>query len=126
MKAIEIPGSNGRPFEFSETLLKLRQIQFTGKFTGFPNDFVTYGKLNTGLGKISSDLSIKPDSADMVSFSGRLKTSGFNLGQLAGTEKILGLISMNGQVNGVTSSDGTVNAHMEGLISQIQINGYDY
>jgi hypothetical protein len=126
MKAIEIPGRNGRPFEISETLLKLRQIQFTGKFTGFPNDFVTYGKFNTGLGKISSDLSIRPDSANMVSFSGRLKTSGFNLGQLAGTEKTFGLVSMNGQVNGATSTDGTVNARMEGLISLIHINGYDY
>ena len=126
MKAIEIPGRKGKPFEFSETLLKLQQIQFTGKFTGFPNDFVTYGRFNTGLGKISSDLSIRPDTANMVSFSGRLKTSGFNVGQLAGTEKVLGLISMNGQVNGVSLSDGTVNARLEGLISLIQINGYDY
>lgn len=126
MKAIEIPGRNGHPFQFSETLLKLRQIQFTGKFTGFPNDFVTYGRFNTGLGKISSDLSIKPDTANMVSFSGRLKTSGFNLGQLAGIEKTFGLISMNGQVEGVSSSEGTVNARMDGFISLIQINGYDY
>jgi hypothetical protein len=126
MKAIEIPGRNGHPFEFSETLLKLRQIQFTGKFTGFPNDFVTYGRFNTGLGKISSDLSIRPDTANMVSFSGRLKTSGFNLGQLAGTEKTFGLVSMNGQVKGVSSSDGTVNARMDGFISLIQINSYDY
>ncbi len=51
MKTIEIPGRKGKPFEFSETLLKLQQIQFTGKFTGFPNDFVTYGRFNTGLGK---------------------------------------------------------------------------
>jgi hypothetical protein len=126
MKSFEIPGRQGQPIRFSETLLKLKQIQFTGKFTGFPNDFVTYGRFNTGLGKISSDLSIRPDSANQVSFSGKLKTSGFNLGQLAGTEKIFGLISMNGQVNGVSASSGAVSAHMEGMISLIQINGYDY
>lgn len=126
MKTIEIPGRQGKPIEFSETLLKFKQIQFTGKFTGFPNDFVTYGRFNTGLGRISSDLSIRPDSANMVSFSGRLKTSGFNLGQLAGAEKMLGLISMNGQVDGINSADGNINAHLDGLITQIYINGYDY
>jgi hypothetical protein len=126
MKTIEIPGRQGQPFKFSEILLKLKQVQYTGKFTGFANDFVTYGRLNTGLGKISSDLSIRPDSADQVSFSGKLKTSGFDLGQLAGMEKVFGLISMNGQVNGVSSSSGNVSAQMEGMISLIQINGYDY
>jgi hypothetical protein len=126
MKTLEIPGRQGKPIEFSETLLKLEQVQFTGKFTGFPNDFVTYGRFNTGLGKISSDLSIRPDSANQISFNGKLKTLGFNLGQLPGAKKIFGLISMNGQVEGVRSSDNTVNAHMDGMISQIQINGYDY
>ena len=126
MKTLEIPGRRGKPIEFSETLLKLEKIQFTGKFTGFPNDFVTYGRFNTGLGKISSDLSLRPDTANQVSFNGKLKTLGFNIGQLTGAEKILGLISMNGQVEGARSSDKTFDAHMDGLISLIQINGYDY
>lgn len=126
MKTLEIPGRKGKPIEFSETLLKLEQIQFTGKFTGFPNDFVTYGRFNTGLGKISSDLMIRPDSANQISFNGKIKTLGFDLGQIPGAEKIFGLVSMNGEVEGVRSSDSTLDAHMDGMISQIHINGYDY
>jgi len=126
MSSIEIPSKSGETIQFFETMSTLEKLEFTGKFTGFFNDFVTYGRFNTGLGQISSDLSIRPDSSDMIRIRGKLKTIGFNLGRLSGLEETLGLISMNGEVDGVSYPGGTVNANMDGTISLLQLNGYDY
>lgn len=126
MRSIEIPNQAGESIQFFETIATLEKMEFTGKFAGFINDFVTYGRFNTGLGQISSDLSIRPDSAEMVRFKGRLKTVGFNLGRLSGLEETLGLISMNGEVDGVSYPGGAIDASMVGTISLLQFNGYDY
>jgi hypothetical protein len=126
MSSIEIPSRAGETIHFLETMSTLENIEFSGKFTGFYNDFVTYGRFNTGLGQISSDLSIRPDSSDIIRFRGRLKTVGFNLGRLTGVEETLGLISMNGQVDGTSYPGGNIDANMDGTISLLQINGYDY
>ncbi|KPK87185.1 MAG: hypothetical protein AMS27_03225 [Bacteroides sp. SM23_62_1] len=126
MKSIEIPSKTGESIQFFETAATLEKMEFIGKFTGFYNDFVTYGKFNTGLGQLSSDLSIRPDSAEIIRFKGRLKTVGFNIGRLAGLEETLGLINMNGQVDGTSYPGGAVDATMDGTISLLQIYGYDY
>jgi len=126
MSSIEIPGREGETIQFFETMSTLEKMEFSGKFTGFYNDFVTYGRFNTGLGQIASDLSIQPDSSDIIRFRGRLKTVGFNVGRLSGMEETLGLISMNGQVDGTSYPGGKIDAEMDGAISLLQINGYDY
>jgi hypothetical protein len=59
--------------ELPENLSTLGTMRFSGKFTGFLNDFVAYGNLNTALGYLSSDLNFKLDpEVNRSSYSGHL------------------------------------------------------
>ena len=106
---------------------KLGKMSFSGSFSGFFNDFVAYGNLNSELGKISSDILIKPDNNNSLQFKGRLAASDFNLGALLNDSSELGLISLNINVDGFNHlSDENINAEVEGMIQKIEINKYSY
>ncbi|UCG29038.1 MAG: AsmA family protein, partial [Bacteroidales bacterium] len=72
----------GEKLILPESFKRLGIINFSGNFTGFIDDFVTYGKFSSDLGIISTDLSIRPDTAGYLNFRGRLKTFDFEIGEL--------------------------------------------
>ena len=123
---ITFPGKNDVTVKIPERLVQLGRITYTGNFTGFINDFVTYGKFTTDLGRIASDISIKPDSAENIGFRGKLKTDGFDLGKLLNYDEMVGLISMDGLLSGVITPGGEVSANMDGAISALEFNNYNY
>ena len=125
IKKYGIPGMSDT-IEISDNIAKLGKIYYRGKFIGFINDFVSNGKLITDLGQVSTDISIQPEQGDKTSFHGQLKTVGFDLGELAGIPETLGAISMNAKVNGISSPGGQVQAEMDGQISSLFLNDYDY
>jgi len=49
-----------KKIKISDNLKKLGKISYEGNFTGFIDDFVTYGKFICALGKASTDISLKP------------------------------------------------------------------
>ncbi|MDR1673729.1 MAG: translocation/assembly module TamB [Bacteroidales bacterium] len=112
-----------------ETMKRLEEIKFKGNFTGFFDDFVTYGTFTTNLGNISTDLSIKPvmiTAADTsFTFRGEMKTGQFHLGDLLGQPSI-GRITMNGMVEGMASGPENISADIKGMIHSVYLRGYDY
>ncbi len=122
---INLPGGTGHP-EIPERLARLGNIRFNGKFTGFIVDFVTYGEFTTDQGLIYSDLSIKPDTANTIRFKGRLRTRDFDLAGLVDTSGLVNHLSMNAQINGYSGKGGALRAWLNGNISLLQFNGYDY
>jgi hypothetical protein len=94
-------------------------------FTGFIRDFVAFGTFTTDLGILSTDLLFRPDTMNNVSFNGRLTANDFNIGRMIDSESF-GNISLAVNVNGVTTSDGSISALMDGLIQQVGILGYNY
>ena len=103
----------------------LEYLIFRGNFTGFINDFVTYGSLETKLGTLVTDLNMKlPDSA-ISSYSGSIKTNSFHLGTLV-DNKSVGKIIFQGKVNGSGLSASTVNAQLDGNIQLLEFNNYPY
>jgi TamB, inner membrane protein subunit of TAM complex len=100
-------------------------LDFTGLFTGYLKDFVTYGTIRTNLGTVTSDLNLKlPDGLEPI-YSGKLKTDGFQLGRFL-NEKSLGRISMDGTLKGKSFSVKKLFAEVDGEIRQIELNGYNY
>jgi hypothetical protein len=126
IESMQIQGETGDPVRFSENLRDLGTISYRGKYVGFYNDFVTYGSFTTDMGNISSDLSIRPDTADNVHFKGRIRTEGFELGQLADNEELAGKLSMTGNVEGTSYVGGDLSARMDGSVSLLELNGYAY
>lgn len=109
-----------------ENLRKVGKLAYTGNFTGFFDDFVAYGTLETGLGLISTDLLIKPDTAHYASFSGKLATTDFDLGRFMTSKTEIGKISMNVQVDGNMRPGRNIKANVNGLVRYLFLYGYNY
>lgn len=103
---------------------RLESLRFQGSFTGFINDFVAYGKFQTNLGDLSSDLNFKT-SRDVPVYSGSLTTNNFNLGSLLDAKQ-LSTISLSAKVNGEGFNFKTLKANVDADIQQIALYGYSY
>ncbi|HUR10146.1 MAG TPA: translocation/assembly module TamB domain-containing protein [Flavitalea sp.] len=103
----------------------LQYLHFKGNFTGFLQDFVTYGTLETALGTIITDLNMKFPTGVPASYSGTVKTSGFQLGSFIDNSQ-LGKASFEGKVNGSGMRIQTLNAKLDGTIRYLEFNNYPY
>jgi len=113
--------------EVPENLGTLGKVRFKGKFTGFYNDFVAYGNLNTAIGFLSSDINLKFDKdLNRSGYSGNVTASGFDVGKFWSQEKYLGAITFNAKVKGSGFKINKVNASLEGNIADFNVNGYNY
>jgi hypothetical protein len=106
-------------------LPKLGNIKYTGNFTGFVNDFVAYGIISTNLGNITADLNMKLPKGGTPSYSGKLNTAGFQLGEFLNDRK-LGNIALNGTIKGSGFSLSKLNADFKGDINRLYYAGYTY
>jgi hypothetical protein len=107
------------------SLPKLGNIKYTGSFTGFTNDFVAYGVINTNLGNLTADLNMKLPAGGTPAYSGKLSTSGFQLGQFLDNKK-LGIVALNGTIRGTGFSVSKLDTDFKGDISQLYYAGYTY
>ncbi|HPH32397.1 MAG TPA: hypothetical protein PLB49_11120 [Chitinophagaceae bacterium] len=106
-------------------LSKIKYLTFTGSFTGFINDFVTYGTIQTNLGTIRSDLNMKLPAGQDPVYSGSIATDNFRLGEFLGDNNI-GLVSMTGTVKGKGFNEKTRNTLVDGDIRYADYKGYRY
>ncbi|WP_430897990.1 MULTISPECIES: translocation/assembly module TamB domain-containing protein [unclassified Paraflavitalea] len=103
----------------------LQYIRFKGNFSGFINNFVTYGAIETNLGTLVSDLNMKfPAKANTI-YKGTLQTSNFDLGTFIDVPQ-LSSIAFKGKVNGSGIQLKTINAELDGEVSSLSFNSYDY
>jgi hypothetical protein len=103
----------------------LGNIRFKGNFTGFINDFVAYGNINTALGNINADINMKLPAGKVASYSGKISSSGFQLGRLINNSK-LGSIALNGNIKGEGFTTNTLNVNFNGKVQQVAFSGYNY
>lgn len=103
---------------------RVTALSFQGSFTGFVNDFVAYGKFQTNLGNLSSDLNFKT-SGDVPVYSGSLATTKFNLGALL-NEPDISTLSLSAKVNGAGFNFKTLKASVDANIQEINLFGYNY
>ena len=106
-------------------LSSLGTIRFKGNFTGFINDFVAYGNINTALGNLSADLNMKLPKNKVPSYSGKISSPGFQLGTLIKNDQ-LGSIALNGKVKGSGFTVNTLNLDFDGKVQQVAFSGYNY
>jgi len=118
--------SNINDLKIPEVLYKLGNISFNGSFTGFTTDFVTYGKIGTELGNISTDISLRPDGKNTFRIKGLVKGNNVDLGQLTDKTDLLGKLSMETNVDGVATSSRKISGNLTGKIDSVEINKYVY
>ncbi len=106
-------------------LSSLGTIRFRGNFTGFINDFVAYGDINTALGNLTADLNMKLPANKVPSYSGKISSPGFQLGRLIDNSR-LGMIALNGKVKGSGFTVNTLDVDFDGKVQQLYVSGYNY
>ena len=121
---LEIPGM-GR-IDPGDELRHLGAISFSGNFTGFTRDFVTYGTLNTELGSLSTDILFRPDTSDTFYFKGSLLAQDIKMGEVLRREDILGSLSASLEVEGTSKSFENFRADVEATLMQMEFNDYTY
>jgi hypothetical protein len=107
------------------SLNKLGQINYDGSFTGFINDFVTYGTLKTNLGTVITDLNMKLPEGGIPNYSGKVATTSFELGRLLNNSKI-GTIGFNGKMKGEGFTLNTIKTDIDGTLSKLDYGTYTY
>ena len=101
---------------------KIGIFTYTGNFTGFLNDFVAYGTVNTNLGLLKSDISFKPLENKALKIEGHLKTNLLDVGTLLDIKNI-GTLTLSGNVDG-TLKGSKYDLVINGLIDSIDLNNY--
>lgn len=104
-------------------LRQLQFLRFQGNFTGFINDFVTFGTIQTALGTVVSDLNMKLPAGAPPVYSGSIATSGFQLGLLL-NDPNLGRLSFAGKVKGRGFDWRSLNANIDGTVRSVAYKGY--
>lgn len=125
LKEFKLVDTNQPIIELPSELNELKKITYRGNFTGFINNFVAFGTLSTALGKLSLDLSIKPDTTQNTEFSGNVSTINLDIGKLVGTSAI-GRISLNAKIKGTSDKKANIKAFTDATISQFEANSYNY
>ncbi|MEO8823795.1 MAG: hypothetical protein ABI366_09485, partial [Ginsengibacter sp.] len=73
-------------------------IYFAGSFTGYVNDFVTFGTLKTDIGMLQTDVHLRIPAKGRAVYNGKVSTTNFQLGKFIGNNDI-GNIVFDGKVN---------------------------
>ncbi len=104
---------------------KLGNLAFSGRFSGFPSDFVADGTLRTNVGKVGLDMKMVT-TGRIAAYSGDLSLVDFQLGNWLDNTKQFGLVSFSSRIEGEGLRFEDLKASIDGNVQQIQLNGYDY
>ena len=118
-------GRNGK-IKVPPTLKNMGNITFEGTFTGFLTDFVTYGNIKSLKGNISTDISFRPEKDNSFTYNGLIKGSLIDLGEITGQPDLFGDISIEANINGISTSFSHFAASLTGVIDSVEINNYIY
>lgn len=123
----QYPFTEQQYIKVPDNISELGKIVYRGVFTGFYNDFVSYGNITTAIGNLSTDVNLKfKNKADESTYSGKLTADNFDIGKFWRLGNAVGTISFNAQLNGTGFTSEKVNARMTGMVSHVNLNGYDY
>ncbi len=108
------------PSEFEH----LGSINFNGNFSGYVNNFVAYGALETEIGSLNSDIVVN-SSGDTVRFSGDLSAKRFDLGRYF-QNNTLGSLTARLNLKGQGITLDRLQARVKGTVYGLGIRSYNY
>ncbi len=104
---------------------KLGAFEFKGNFTGFYNDFVAYGDLNSTYGQVTCDINVKLFEVPL--YKGNLQVTDFNVNAwLDEQPNPFGKTSFNVSVNGSGFTLDDLNADVNGTVAYFEFDGHPY
>src|SRR6185312_2695240 len=104
---------------------RIENLHFVGNFQGTIKNFNTSGTIETNIGSMVTNVSMRFPEKGATVYSGTMLTNDFELGKFMG-DSSLGAVSFRGKVEGSGLTINTVNASLDGNIRQFNFNGYTY
>lgn len=114
---LPIPNTN---IDLPQILTNLGRIKVNGKFTGFYNDFVSYGSFRTDIGQVSTDILLVVNSEEDIEYQGKIKANDFDLGQFLDIENYVKRLDLNAEIAGSGVAFDNMNIHMNGVIDSLE------
>lgn len=112
--------------ELPELLNSFGLVTFKGKYTGFINDFVSYGTFESVYGKVFTDLNMKlADDVMQSKYSGKVVFDNFNLGGLL-QQKQIGFVSGQAEAVGKGFDLDNLKGEFSADLQSIALNGHIY
>lgn len=118
------PFNTGKTIQTPANISKLGNIGFSGKFTGFVNDFVAFGTVTTAIGAIESDIELI-EKNDLYEYAGELSTKQFDLGKFY-SSPALGNLTSTFAIDGTGLTRDDLDASINGTIESITVKDYEY
>lgn len=103
-----------------EILTNLGKIKVNGKFTGFYNDFVSYGSFRTEIGQIYTDILLVVNSEDDIEYQGKIAANDFNVGKFLGIGQYVNRLDLNADIIGSGLSFENMNISLNGIIDSLE------
>lgn len=107
-----------------EVLNQAGWFAYKGNFTGYIDNFVSYGTLRSGFGNITTDISIRPESRSKVKLKGFVGGQNFRLGRLLKND-LVGEISLDATVEGIFGNN-SFSTSLASTVHDVEINRYHY
>ena len=104
---------------------KLGTINFKGRFSGFINNFITFGEFKTKAGRLATDINMKFGPDNVPSYNGTFKAIDFNIGELIESAK-LGRTSLSASISGKGFKINTLREKIKSEIQYFEYNNYRY
>ncbi|GAA4799832.1 translocation/assembly module TamB domain-containing protein [Olivibacter ginsenosidimutans] len=115
--------SGNTRFQLPDFLESLGHISYTGKLSGYYNDFKTDGVLKTSLGEVSEKLAMT--LKDDHTYDGSIQTSHFDLGSLL-HQKQLGSAAFQATINGQGFNLAEIIAQVKADIPYLYYDNHRY
>jgi len=121
------PFYEGELLEVPKEIDAFGEIKYTGRLSGKLDDLNIDGVLLTDAGDVDSHLRLWFDSSiDNYSYEGEFSTPNLMLNKLVQTNPQPGMISMEAKIKGSGFNTETLNAFLEGSISEFTLDNYTY
>lgn len=115
-----------KPFLLPKELDQLGLIQYKGNITGFLSNLVLYGNLNTNIGSVSTDISLKLEhKLKDLTYNGTIKSDNLQLGKLLGNKQF-GRVSFSLNTKGTKKENTKLQGTIQAKVREFQYNNYSY
>ncbi len=103
---------------------KLGNLQFSGRYSGFPSNFVAEGTLLTDVGQLRTD--VKINIGQTLRYAGNIAVQDLDLGNLLNQPDKFGKATFSATVAGTGVKPDEINADIKGNIQSFTFNQYTY
>ncbi len=106
---------------------KLGDLHFSGQFTGFFNDFVAYGDLQTDLGAVTSDVQLQlTEGVESAKYEGQLNLKDFDLATWTGDSQFGNMTISANVKEGIGLKRDVASANLSATMEEFTYKGYRY